>query len=195
MNTKEDLDFLHVRQKSDNLNEEFHRMAKELFESFVFIKMNGSRFCLTDIEFYLLAEWHQDFFTYAKPEQKIFGKLLRHNSGIDLTFGIETENIWGGILIRGIIEMDKFFPTNGCWYSYKKLIDNPVPKGIITYELSYSIEKFRDITLMTSKKRKGLTPERFKKNVAKIGSNVFSNIKEDSRSIDDFASRKYRYCL
>jgi hypothetical protein len=91
---------------------------------------------LTTIEFYKHSTKHQDEFTYGyryykdtpgeiHPQLKT-GELFFHYSGIDITFGKQngTENIFGGILLRGIrnIKTDKL--VNGPWNVFDELFKN-----------------------------------------------------------------------
>ena len=103
-----DLSFLRVKNPISNPEAEFKKMAKILFDEFVatYKNGNGKGYRLVDIEFYLLSLWHQDFFTYGRDEQQDFGKWLKHPSGMDLAFGNKADGVYGGILIRGIREID-----------------------------------------------------------------------------------------
>lgn len=199
MDTTETLNFLkiHKEERSTDLHKEFKRIAKYLFEQLVIIKNGETKYCLTDIEFYLLASWHQDFYTYGKEPQKSIGKWFYHSSGIDFTFGDEIQNNYGGILIRGIIEMKNYRPINGCWNVFKELSDKHtiIDKiGFITEGLSYSISKFRELKEeLLFKKRKGLNPDNFKKNSEKFDPKIFSI--ENNIDIQDYLSRSYRFFI
>lgn len=110
MRTNDDLSFLKIQRQPDiaNLHSEYKKIAKLLFEQF-FLVVNGTvRFTLVEIEFYLLALWHQDYFTYGYPDQKVFGEWFKHPAGMDLTFGDQKKNegVYAGILLRGIREVE-----------------------------------------------------------------------------------------
>lgn len=99
---KQDFNFLKVINESDDLYNEFYRMADTLFNEFAVFVENGDIFFLVDIEFYLLSSWHQDFYTYGHPEQLGFGQWFKHASGMDFVFGDSEKSVYAGILIRGI---------------------------------------------------------------------------------------------
>jgi len=190
------LTFLQIDHHSSDLTNEFERIAKILFEQFVITNNDKTRYCLADIEFYLLASWHQDFYIYLKEPQKLMGRWLKHNSGIDFTFGNGDENMWAGILIRGIIEMKNYRPINGCWNVYDELRGDHMKvdsSSMIIEGLSYSLSPFRELQKIGSKNRKGLNPESFKKNANNFNSSVFPI--DTETDINDFLSRKYRFYI
>ncbi|MEI7501369.1 MAG: hypothetical protein WCK84_13095 [Bacteroidota bacterium] len=105
METNE-LDFLIVQSR--DWDKEFGRIAKILFNNYS-IRSNDKRFDIIEVEFYYDSKEHPDPFIYDKTERnKSRGNLFFHYSGVDITFGDETNNIRGGILIRAIKDGDKY---------------------------------------------------------------------------------------
>lgn len=195
MENLNNLDFLKVKQQSNDLQAEFKRMAEILFEQFVIIKFDETKYCLADIEFYILARWHQDFYSYGKEQQKTFGKLWRHYSGLDLTFGDESQNIWGGILIRAVIEMKNWNLFDGCTIAYDELTKGQVEfdeQDFVKSGLSYSISKFKDIgDSLRTRTRQGLTLEQFEKKSSAFDQNSFKV--DDFNDLNGYRSKQYRF--
>jgi hypothetical protein len=79
----------------------FGNIAQKLFEEY-YLKVGNYKLYLTEIEFYLYSNDHEDQYTHRQEYQKEFGFHLHLTGwgGIDLTFG--DKNIFGGILLRGI---------------------------------------------------------------------------------------------
>lgn len=104
----------------ENANGTFREIAETLMCNYI-IKKGGKRYAIVEIEFYLYTHKHQDFITY--PRKTEAGRWFFHQSGVDLTFntsGLLVEKInekgkkcldyskcvFGGILIRGIYDID-----------------------------------------------------------------------------------------
>ena len=94
----------------------FQSIAKNLMCNYV-IKKGGKEYAIIEIEFYLYTPTHQDFITY--PRNLKAGRWFFHQSGVDISFEskdikieknkgrkekvkLETNPIFGGILIRGL---------------------------------------------------------------------------------------------
>ncbi|MGE3652804.1 MAG: hypothetical protein AB7G22_01660 [Flavobacteriales bacterium] len=101
-----------------NSEKDFRKIASNLMNNFV-IRANRKDYRLAEIEFYLYEkDNHEDDFIHAKISgkeilnesatyQKKMGRWYFHYSGIDLTFGDEQKNRFGGILIRSILPLEE----------------------------------------------------------------------------------------
>ncbi|MDD7514462.1 MAG: hypothetical protein PUK08_04480, partial [Campylobacter lanienae] len=115
----------------NGLEEKFDEIAKILLTKTKIVK--GTReYYITDIEFYLYCDGHEDIITY--PRNCEAGDWFFHDSGVDISFEsnikfdntgkaeLSSKNIFGGILLRGIK------PVGG-YSSSKNLTD--APKNIV----------------------------------------------------------------
>ena len=104
--TKESL----LEKGVNGLEEKFDEIAKILLTKTKIVK--GIReYYITDIEFYLYCDGHEDIITY--PRNCEAGEWFFHDSGVDISFGsnssfedgkakIPNNSFFGGILLRGI---------------------------------------------------------------------------------------------
>ena len=96
--------------------------------NFISLSVAGKRYRMTELEVYYYSpkENHCDPYAHKKPEQLSCGKWYSHGAGLDITFGNEDNNIYGGILIRGIREMDIDTPkyTSGPLRALKEIFFN-----------------------------------------------------------------------
>jgi hypothetical protein len=196
MKTNDMLIFLKIERKSNDLHNEYKRIAKILFEEFVLVKDGITKYFLTEIEFYLLALWHQDYYIYGHSDQKKFGEWYRHASGVDLTFGDPNENIFAGILIRGLRETDGKQPfINGSINVLNALSDKN--SKVTSEELQqkvalWRVPKSKDKEIFIST-RVGLTTKSFEEHKKRIKSEsvTFQNQKQDDPLL--FLQRHYRF--
>ncbi len=93
-------------QTKDLILESIDGIAEKIFRD-ITLKINSSEYRIIDSEFYIYTESSEfrDPHTYDPDLQKEFCKLYLHASGIDLTIG--DGNNHGGILIRGVIKLNK----------------------------------------------------------------------------------------
>ena len=124
--TKESL----LEKGVNGLEEKFDEIAKILLTKTKIVK--GTReYYITDIEFYLYCDGHEDIITY--PRSCEAGDWFFHDSGVDISFGsnlsfeddkaiLKNNSFFGGILLRGIK------PVGG-YSSSKNLTD--APKNIV----------------------------------------------------------------
>ena len=97
----------------------FPDIAKNLMRNYI-IKKGQKRFAIVEIEFYLFSKEHPDYITY--PRKMEAGRWFFHQSGVDISFESDLElitkndkitykvndnSIFGGILIRGIYDIEK----------------------------------------------------------------------------------------
>lgn len=87
---------------------------KEWFSAIAYRLMNDlclnvgkNRYRITECEFYYSDIDHADPYIHGEPQQMTTGHLYFNKAGgIDITFGKEAYPAWGGILIRGIRNLD-----------------------------------------------------------------------------------------
>lgn len=102
------MDFLKIINESE---EEFEGIAGQLFNNYA-IQNHDSTYRIVDVEFYWNSSNHKDNSTYNRkhvnPNQ---GEWFFHYSGVDIALKNEDTGGYGGILIRGIydIENDKLY--------------------------------------------------------------------------------------
>jgi len=191
----DDLSFLRVKHHSEDLYKTFAKRAKILFEQFKITDKNDKQYTLVDIEFYLLALWHQDFFTYGYPEQKIFGEWLKHPSGMDLVFGDQDRRIYAGILIRGVRDVELGEYINGPLKVRDAL--SHTNHTVTCDELNNSVglikESKADDKLILVSSRVGLTPRSLYEHHKRLimTHSEFDNILTSKHK--DFINRKYRF--
>jgi hypothetical protein len=104
-------DITPTKIKLEDAEKIFYNTAVELMLKYI-LKTSMTEYYLTEIEFYLFSEFHQDKSTNCHPLQKNtshwyfhrFGKkdtvIIHNRKGVDIVFG--NEECWGGILIKGI---------------------------------------------------------------------------------------------
>lgn len=88
------------KPKQDH-HEWFNSIAKELMNNWS-LSVGKSKYRLTEIEFYYNDKKHDDRYAHNHDQQLTRGQWYFHGSGVDITFGDESSNAYGGILIRGI---------------------------------------------------------------------------------------------
>jgi len=88
-----------LRCTDEEIKNKMYDISKNIMTNFR-IMINGIKFELTEIEFYILSEKHKDESIYKNELQRLPGVMYIHQSGFDLTFG-DFES-YGAILIRGI---------------------------------------------------------------------------------------------
>ncbi|WP_096029289.1 hypothetical protein [Campylobacter lanienae] len=118
------------------IEKKFDEIAKILLTKTKIVKgeknsENYKEYYITDIEFYLYCDGHEDIITY--PRNCKAGDWFFHDSGVDISFGsnlsfkdnkaiLKNNSFFGGILLRGIK------PVGG-YSSSKNLTD--APKNIV----------------------------------------------------------------
>lgn len=96
------LDFLKITRESE---EAFRKIAEILFNKYA-IQNKESIYRLTEIEFYWTSPTHKDESTYQrKYVNPSTGEWFFHYSGVDIALKNDEIDGYGGILIRGIIDI------------------------------------------------------------------------------------------
>lgn len=122
--------------------EEFEQIAKVLFDNYAIVN-HQSTFRLIDIEFYWNSKNHPDKSTYERkyvdPKQ---GEWFFHYSGVDIALKNEKIGGYGGILIRGIYDINEKRPYKGPMICRMKLFSgtsvfsNTIQTQLIGYKFN-----------------------------------------------------------
>jgi hypothetical protein len=95
---------------------QFNEVADLLFNQYV-LKIANQDYRLTEIEFYYYSSYHPDKSVHKSEGQFNFGKWYFHKmknsnsfkggnyKGLDIAFGDKPQNIYFGILIRGLLKL------------------------------------------------------------------------------------------
>lgn len=93
--------------KYENYKSVFDKYAEDLMLGH-FFKYEENKYNITEIEFYYFhKDHHPDPYSHTHKQQRECGTLYFHGSGFDITFG--DDNSYGGILIRGIKDENKYY--------------------------------------------------------------------------------------
>lgn len=103
-----------------SIKKSIYKIAAQLTSEYL-LQVNDSYFLLTDIEFYIHTKdaTHKDEYTHGHDQQLTHGQLYVHGSGFDITIGNNDEGVYGGVLCRGGVALDK------CG-NRSKYIDGPI---------------------------------------------------------------------
>ena len=92
-----------------DIEKAFEEVAIELIQNSILVAGNFKYF-IREIEFYFWSLHHPDPYVHKKNRQLEFGEWYFHSSGrkgLDLTFGNKENKNYGGILLRGIENIEK----------------------------------------------------------------------------------------
>jgi hypothetical protein len=90
----------------EKIIESLEVIAKELILNRLIV-VNKSKFSLIDIEIYYWHNFHKDDYAKGIKHTRPFGDFELHRYGIDISLGNAKNNDFGGILIRGLYDIDK----------------------------------------------------------------------------------------
>lgn len=92
--------------KHGNEKEWFYAIAYRLMNDLC-LNIGKNHYRITECEFYYSDIDHPDPYIHGEPQQMTTGQLYYNKAGgLDITFGHETYLAWGGILIRGIRNLE-----------------------------------------------------------------------------------------
>lgn len=92
--------------KYDNEEEWFRAIAYRLMNDLC-LNVGKNSYRITECEFYYSDIDHSDPYIHSEEQQMTTGQLyLNKAGGLDITFGQEAFPAWGGILIRGIRNLE-----------------------------------------------------------------------------------------
>lgn len=90
----------------EKIIESLEVIAKELILNRLIV-VNKSKFSLIDIEIYYWHNFHKDDYAKGIKHTRPYGDFELHRYGIDISLGNAKNNDFGGILIRGLYDIDK----------------------------------------------------------------------------------------
>ncbi|MDO9553299.1 hypothetical protein [Rhodonellum sp.] len=134
------MEFLKIEKESES---EFANIAQTLFDSYA-IQTNKAIYRLIEIEFYWNSPNHIDNSTYKRKHvDPKAGDWLFHYSGVDIALKNEETGGYGGILIRGIFEINRKTMIKGPMVCAMKLFseNNAFSQSIKTQIINHSFPK------------------------------------------------------
>jgi len=134
------MDFLKLEYET---KKEFKEIAQILFDNYA-IQTHNTLFRLTEIEFYWHSSSHQDNSTYKRKHvDPKTGDWFFHYSGVDIALRNEHTGGYGGILIRGIYDINNKRMIKGPMVCAMVLFSetNAFSKSIVTQIVSHKFDK------------------------------------------------------
>jgi hypothetical protein len=107
--------------KESNIDSDFKRIAHDLMNHWI-LKIESKMYRITEIEFYLKSESHNDTYTHGHKLQLETERWYFHGAGFDLTFG--ANGFYGGILIRALYDFKENNYTYGPLNCVTELFSN-----------------------------------------------------------------------
>lgn len=140
-----------------NIDNDFNRIANELMNHWI-LKVDSKEYRITEIEFYLKSDIHNDNYSHGHDLQKEKEKWYFHGSGVDITFG--SNNFYGGILIRAIYDLAGKKYIYGPLNSITEIFSNikSVYASDISFGLIYDKNERLEFEKPISAPRVGLNP-------------------------------------
>jgi hypothetical protein len=125
---------LFIFNEIKNVNQTFNYLANKLLNE-IYICTPTNKYKIIEIEFYYNSENHPDPFVHCDKEQNVPGNWYFHKmhgksykegtyKGLDITFGIENGNSYGGILLRSIQNIQTNEITEGSCSIVNKILDD-----------------------------------------------------------------------
>ena len=92
------------------------------------LEIDQKEYSLFDIEFYYHSEGHPDPYVHKNERQKKYGYVYRHGSGFDLCFGDDSNGVYFGVLVKGMLKINEKMDKSTFIRSLegKKIIENSV---------------------------------------------------------------------
>jgi hypothetical protein len=129
------------------IQQQFERIADELMNKWKII-CGKQEYRITELEFYLHhPKYHPDPFVHCNTIQTKYYHWYFH-SGIDITFGDGT--FYGGILIRGLLNMSSNKPIQGI-SRIKELIQTNLNNDLIAKYQNSTINECNEFTIKKAK--------------------------------------------
>jgi hypothetical protein len=136
------MDFLTIEKETED---EFQSIAQTLFDKYA-IRTYEALYRLTEIEFYWNSPLHVDNSTYKRKHvDPKTGDWFFHYSGVDIAIRNEKTGGYGGILIRGIYDVNRKIKIKGPMVCTMKLFSGTsaftqsITTQIVPYTFSPSI--------------------------------------------------------
>lgn len=153
------MEFLTIDKETES---EFENIAQTLFDNYA-IQTHNALYRLTEIEFYWNSPNHIDNSTYKRKHvDPKAGDWFFHYSGVDIALKNEETGGYGGILIRGLFDIERKTAIKGPMVCAMKLFseNNAFSQSIKTQIIEHSfptskIEKRTRIGLGNNAKENG----------------------------------------
>lgn len=145
------MEFLNIVKETEV---EFESIANKLFDNFA-IQTHKTIYRFIDIEFYWNSSKHIDNSTYKRKHvDPKTGEWFFHYSGVDIALKNEETGGYGGILIRGIYDINKKIIIKGPMVCAMKLFSgtSAFEESIQTKVVSHNFDK----SAISKDKRVGL---------------------------------------
>jgi len=189
-----------VKEKKE-IQTRFDELADYLMNKLC-IAVNDKHYRIVEIEmYYYHKDKHADPYVHGYPEQLNCGTWYFHYSGLglDITFGNKEKNIYGGILIRSIKELDenpKYIngPFNVLKEIFPKMTIETGGKGICIEALQEKHQKEFTQKDIYIGKRIGLTKEALDRRENKRQEHDKDYVKKEDPK-RDYENIDYRYIV
>lgn len=138
------MEFLKIEKETES---EFENIARTLFDNYS-VKTHDALYRLIEIEFYWNSPNHIDNSTYKRKHvDPKSGDWFFHYSGVDIALKNEDTGGYGGILIRGLYEINSKKIIKGPMVCAMKLFseNNAFSESIKTQIIKYSFPKSKII--------------------------------------------------
>lgn len=182
-----------------DIEKRFESIAMELFNNYHIEKRN-QEYVFTELEFYFCSKTHPDLITYPRDMEE--GRWFFHQSGIDLTFrssysrfknkkgvvDMDKDFSFGGILIRGIRNMETLEEFDGPYKCEWELFDNFDAVNVKPDEWPRLVEnkKALEIAPKLSKRKFSYSDDEKKKKFEELTQKVFMG--NCTVTFDDFCN-------
>jgi hypothetical protein len=192
-----------ITKDTEPIDNQFRHLAEVLLNSYVLNTSKG-HYRFTEIEFYTYnKDWHPDCFTHKDKLQLQKGKWYFHKNekgtlkngkrkGLDITIGNPNECIYGGILLRAMVNMKDINDIKNYIYGPSKLVDKILcdsEKNGIRDIVDDTLDKgVCDNTNLFFPKQEVVNNEEIY-NCSRVG------LKEDKGEKNVFIDKEYRYFI
>jgi len=97
---------LHGALEFETLDDKFSTLTRYIM-NYLCLVVSGQRYKITELEIYYFdKDKHPDPYVHCSEEQLSVGKWYFNGAGLDITFGDDRKKIYGGFLIRGIMNLE-----------------------------------------------------------------------------------------
>lgn len=92
------------------------------------LEIDQKEYSLFDIEFYYYSKEHPDPYVHRNEKQKSHRYVYQHGSGFDLCFGDDSNGVYFGVLVKGMLKINEKTDKSTFIRSLegKKIIENSV---------------------------------------------------------------------
>jgi hypothetical protein len=138
------MDFLNITEETED---KFRQIARTLFDSYA-IQTHNAIYRIIEMEFYWNSITHEDNSTYKRNHvNPKSGDWFFHYSGVDIALKNEKTGGYGGILIRGIYDIENKKQIKGPMICSMKMFSetNAFSQSIKTQIVPYEFKRSKII--------------------------------------------------